>query len=416
MGQMKAKYGLLAAYLLLGFIILWSGGFITYGLFHDWPYVLFAVSFFIMFKRGLKLERKHVFVISVFALVALLQSLLFQGPITSIIYPTFRFLAIAMVAVIIRPYLNHAFIYLTAFFAFFSLIFWVVDVTPAGHSFLFALASDLPQFGADALTELNIERYGFENYSLYFYTVSTKESDFIGLIARNYGPFYEPGRFTIPLCISLAIILFTGSIKKYRVPFILILIANITTFSTTGYLVMIILFAGYYLGLSKAGSIYKYAMLLLVIIGSYYLMGLSFMGDKIAIALDDTDVANTRFGAMLYHLPQIAESPWIGHGAFLGNLYNDLEMSPCGITDMMRIWGVPMFIVCVVLLYQGTRSFLTDNRIYRFVFVVALLFMAYTQTIMTDPLFYLFYFIGTRDGKQAAGTDGMRYRIRYTCT
>ena len=396
--QIVEKKGSLVEYLLLGFVILWSGGFFSYGLFlPNWPYVLFAISLYILIRQGLKLETKHFVVISLFALVALFQAVVFNGPITSIIKPTVRLLAIAMVAIIVRPNLNHVFIRITTFLAFFSLVFWLVDLSQAGHEFLLNVANGLPQLGADKLNESMSERYKHVNHTLYFYTVSTGDREIIGSMFRNCGPFYEPGRFAIPLCISLAMILFTGNFKEYKTSFFIILIANLTTMSTTGYLVMSTLLIGYYIGRSDSRGLHRLTMLLLVFIGVYYLMGLSFMGAKISTALNDTEIANSRFGAMFYHLPQIVKSPLIGYGAFLEEVFSNLEMSPCGITDMMRRWGIPMFVVCVVLLYQGTRSYIGDNRMYRIVFVTILLFNAYTQTIMFDPLYILLYFIGSQD-------------------
>lgn len=411
MGQIITKKNLFTEYLLVGFTILWSGGFFSYGLFPDWPYVLFLLALIILLKRGLKLEDKYIFVIFAFSLIAMIQSIFYKGTFTSIFLPTFRLLGLAMVAAIVRPNLSHIFIRITTFIAFFGLAFWIVDSSPAGHAFLLNVAKVLPQFGADKLSDANFERYGYVNYTLYFYTVSSNEMELIGFMHRNYGPFYEPGRFTIPLSIALAMILFTGNYKKYKTHFYIIFIANLTTYSTTGYLTMIALFTGYYIGRTDVSIIHKIVMLVFVIIIALLTMSLDFMGDKISSALNDTDIANSRFGAMYYHLPQIMRSPMIGHGAFLGKVYADLDMSPCGITDMMRRWGVPMFFVCVILLYQGTRSYLVDKRVYRIVFLIILLFNAYTQTVMFDPLYILLYFIGSnKECKQTTNANRMKIK------
>ena len=402
---MSTKKKLYLEYFLLGFVILWSGGFFTYQMFPNWPYVLLVLSSFVMLKRGLKLEPKYIIVIAVFALVAIFQAFIFYGPFTSVIQPTVRFLAIAMVAAIVRPNLNHVFIKIMAFFALVSLIFWFIDLTPIGHAILLNVGKRLPQFGADILTEINSERYETTNYSLYFYTVAEYKTAFVGFLNRNSGPFYEPGRFSIPLTIAMAMILYTGNYRKYKKYFLILLVASITTFSTTAYLTLITLYAGYYIGRSNANGQYKFVMFVVVIIAAYYLMGLSFMGDKIVGAMGDTDLADTRFGAMFYHLPQIFLSPWIGFGPFLGKVFEDLEMSPCGITDMMRIWGIPMFIVCLVLLYKGMPSYMENKKAFRVFFLMILLFMAYTQTIMSEPLYYLLYFIG---GKK----EGECYEIK----
>jgi len=247
---------------------------------------------------------------------------------------------------------------------------------------------------AKILNEQNYEDYG-RVYTLFFYTIPENPIDSIGFLVRNSGPFFEPGRFTIVLTLSLALILFSGSYKRYKIPFYIILLTNFTTLSTTGYLSMIVLFAGYYANRSGSGNLKNAILFIIIIIGSYFIMGLSFMGEKISVALGDTDVANTRFGAMFYHWLQIKQSPWIGFGPFLETVFSSLEMSPCGITDMMRKWGIPTFIICVWLLYKGTQSYILDKPIYKITFVTILIFAAYTQTIMNEPLYYLLYFIGS---------------------
>ena len=350
---------LIVEYCLLLFVILWSGGYATYGLWANWPYVLFIISLGLLLKRGLRIEKGTHLVIAFLAIISVFQSLIFSGSITTtIIQPIIRLYAIAMVAVIVRPNMNHVFISISTTFAFISLIFWGLDITPDGHSLLLSIAKGLPQYGAKVLNEQNYEDYG-RVYTLFFYTIPENPIDSIGFLVRN------------------------------------LLLTNFTTLSTTGYLSMIVLFAGYYANRSGSGNLKNAILFIIIIIGSYFIMGLSFMGEKISVALGDTDVANTRFGAMFYHWLQIKQSPWIGFGPFLETVFSSLEMSPCGITDMMRKWGIPTFIICVWLLYKGTQSYILDKPIYKITFVTILIFAAYTQTIMNEPLYYLLYFIGS---------------------
>lgn len=393
-GEINLKNNLIVEYCLLLFVILWSGGYATYGLFGNWQYVLFIISLYFMLKRGLRFEKETYLALAFFVIISIFQSLTFPGPVTSIIQPITRLITIAMVAVIVRPNMNHVFISIISIIAFISLFFWGLDITPDGHSFLLNIARDLPQYGAKVLNDQNFEKYGYV-YSLYFYTIPESPIDAIGFLTRNSGPFFEPGRFTIVLTISLALILFSGNYKRYKIPFYIILLANLTTFSTTGYLSMIVLFIGYYGSRSESGNLRNAILFIIVVIGAYFMMGLSFMGEKISSALGDTDIANSRFGAMFYHWLQIKQSPLIGYGPFLETVFPSLEMSPCGITDMMRRWGIPTFIMCVWLLFRGTRAYIYDKPIYRITFVTILIFTAYTQTIMNDPLYYMLYFIGS---------------------
>lgn len=396
MEQVKIRRNLFVDYFFLVFVILWSGGLVTYGLINNWQYVMFFLISIVFFNRKLAVESINLATIGVFAIVALLHSVVFSGPFTSIFAPVLGLVDVAMIAVILRPRFNYLFIKISFFFAVISLCFWVIDIIPSGHDFLWNTAKQLPQLGRDILESSKENDSGIQQYTLYFYSVRTgyEVGDFYS-VARNSGPFYEPGRFTILLTITLALILFNDSFKKYKKEFFCILVADITTFSTTGYIVFILMLVSYFIGRGRKLSLGSVVLLLLLYVVAYYVLQTSFMGEKIVKALDQADIANTRFGAMYYHWTQIIQSPWIGYGVFLEKRFTLLELSPCGITDMMRIWGIPLFGICVLLLFRGTKAIMVNNIMYKLSFVLVLLLLAYTQTIMNQPLYCLFYFIGS---------------------
>lgn len=382
-------------YTFLVFCILWSGGSFTYGLFERWQYVMFIFATLIMCRKGYRIDRENLIVLIVFSIVIFLQMNKFGGGITSVIAPILGLFAVAMIAVIIRNSLTDLYVRIMAFFAFFSLIFWFVDLSPEGHTLLTYVAKGIPQFGGDILEEIEGSSWGvYQQRTLYFYTVSggVQEDDFY-VLPRNSGPFFEPGRYTIFLTIALALILFNNRFKKNKLTFFLIFITDITTFSTTGYIAMLILFIGYYIGKAKSFKISNILIFTVLYAVTYYVLQQNFISEKLNSALETTDVANTRFGAMLYHLQQIVNSPMIGYGIYLEKAFGIIEMSPCGITDMMRQWGIPIFLICVWLLYKGTKSYMSKNIVWRLSFTLIVLLLAYTQTIMNSPLYYLFYFI-----------------------
>ena len=388
------KRSLFIEYILVVFILLWSGGVFTYGTFSAWPYVLPFVTGIIFFKRKGHLNRGVIMFISLCTIIAFLQAVKFGGPITSIAEPTLKMLTCAFIAYIVFPNFKKVFINVVSFFAITSLFFWVIDLTPFGHSALLSIASSLPQLGTDNYTQIANDVYqSREVFSLYLYNVFsiTSSSEFYTLL-RNSGPFWEPGRFTIPLTIAIMMILFDENYRKqYRKWLYILLAANITTFSTTGFCVMFIVLYGIIVNSNKSFAS-KFFVGIIAVVCLVYVMGLSFMGDKIITASSDTEVANSRFGAMFYHWTQIVGSPIIGYGAFLQNQYSFLEQSPCGWTEMMRSWGIPFSILSWYFLYKGCKIYSPNNKRSQLFSWLAVMGLAFPQSIMMAPLFLTFYF------------------------
>lgn len=405
MGQVSQNKRLFVEYCLLIFVILWSGGSFTYGTFTRWPYVMTVVAGIISLKRGITIDRNAWWVIGLFAIVTVAQMVIFDGVFTSIAAPILSIVSIALIATIVRSNFSHIFVRIVAVFALLSLVFWIIDLFPEGHNILLEIAKELPQLGAENFE--NTEGCAWvanQNYTLYFYSVSESVGQF-DLFARNPGPFYEPGRFTIVLTMAMAIILFGREYKNNKFLFYVILAANISTFSATGYFSMLILFVCFSISNYQENISKAIITSFIIIIVAYYVFQTSFVSEKILEALATTDEANTRFGAMIYHWSQIVQSPFIGFGIYLESALGETELSPCGTTEMMRHWGIPMFIFCVFKLYGSAKSLLKNDKFLSFAFALIMLTLAYTQTIMDAPLFYLFYLLGGKPTNETVGNS-----------
>ena len=88
-------------YAILLFIILWSGGGFTYGLFLEWMLYMMPVVGFIFFHRGYKLSNSTILLIGVVLSVHFLQMVNFGGAIVNLIKPTCLLLVCAMFAKIV---------------------------------------------------------------------------------------------------------------------------------------------------------------------------------------------------------------------------------------------------------------------------------------------------------------------------
>lgn len=378
-------------YILLTFFILISGGSFTYGMFGNWAYLLFPIVLFTYINRGYKVNGKMILVVVAFAILFILQALMWNGPITSIIQPTLQIFTLILFARIIYPNFNNIFTNIIYFFATTSLVIWCISMVPAGYNFMFSLSQSLPQYGVEKLWE--VTDLGESMYTCYLFSYSALESGFTAStgIVRNYGPFWEPGRFTIFLTIALMIRLYNN--PKFDRKNIILLLADITTFSTTGYIALAILFIGY-VAIQKKNIGTKAIQILFIVACIVLISKLDFMSEKITDQMNDLQNTESRFGAMAYHFLQISQSPIIGYGSHLNKAFSILEMSPNGWTHYMRYMGIPMFLTMIFFLYKGTRAYIQcNNRIIGISALGVILILAFTQTCMNDPFYYILYFM-----------------------
>ena len=137
---------------------------------------------------------------------------------------------------------------------------------------------------------------------------------------------------------------------------------------------------------------YKFILSVILLVVVYYVGQLDFMTEKIAEQSAD-DSTWSRFGAIAYHWNQITQSPIIGFGPFLSNVFGDELFSPNGLTDLMRYYGIPLSIVFYYLLYRGTKVYVGNSHKGANVCVfVSLLLLCFSQTITYSPFFMILYF------------------------
>ena len=189
----------------------------------------------------------------------------------------------------------------------------------------------LPQLGWENMRATREGSTANMSYSLYLYTVYFIDNM---SIPQNTGPFWEHGIF----CIYLVIAFYLNAIRenkiftKYNIIFITTII---TTFSSSGYVVLIIAMA--FIILQRGGLTFRKIILLsLLLVGTYYISSLDFMTAKITEDAMSTQ-ESSRFFAMVYHWQQIVKSPFIGYGPYLNRVFSNLVMSPNGWTQLLRI-------------------------------------------------------------------------------
>lgn len=376
-------------YALLTFIILWSGGGFTYGLFPYWMLFALPIVSIVFIRKKYRFTLSNWVTLAFLSLVLFLQFFKFGGSLVAVISPVLVMIVCMMSCFILRDGFTKTFVGIIYFLAFASLILWMINLLPAGHKAIDSVANVLPQLGWDNLTSLETNSTSNPR-SIYLFTVSDSNS-----ILRNSGPFWEPGRFTIYLTLALAINIFHHNEKLTSKKNLVLLATNITTFSTTGYIGMAILLVFFIIGTQRLGRFPKAFLIIFLIMVAGYVWQLDFMADKISEQAAQVDLTYSRFGAAIYHWSQIMESPIIGFGPYLSISFTDLALSPNGVTDLMRYWGIPGALLLYLFLYKGTDVYIGSENITLCVGTFAtIMVLCFSQTITNSPFFFLLYFFG----------------------
>ena len=389
MEQVNRDKSPLLASLFLLFLILWSGGGFTYGLFPKW--MIYCLPFIgsVYLLKGYKITKASLVLFVFICIVFISQLIIFRGTFSTIIRPIFEVACCLLFAPLIIRSFSSSFVTIVRIICVFSLVFWLIDISPSGHQAIVNASLSIPQLGWDNLREVSTTADGVN--SVYIYSTLKYIP---GNLVRNSGPFWEPGRFTIFITFALAINLFSlkkGLLDKSSILFI---ITNITTFSTAGYLAMLLLIFTFVMS-SNIGRAIKVLILIIMAAIIPFIMQLDFMSEKLIEQSSQVDITYSRFGAMYYHWTQIIQSPIIGFGPFLGLSLKDLAVSPNGITDLLRFFGIPLSLFMFFTLFRSyiivsdKASILVKLGVF-----ASILMLCFAQTITHSPFFYLLYFLG----------------------
>lgn len=380
------------------FLMLWSGGGFTYGLWPLWMIVLFPFLYILYKKRGCCLNKKKVIVTFMLTFIVLLQTLSFSGDFNT----TTKYLLALYSVMIMSCYLFKSrhfvdlYIKIVFLISVISLVFWCIDFTPQGHNLLLDIGESLPQLGWDNMRETREESTANKSYTLYVYTVYFIDDL---LIPQNTGPFWEHGIF----CIYLIIAFYLNAIRenkiitKYNIVFI---IAIITSFSSTGYVVLIVALA--FIILQRGGITFsKIFLLVMLLIGTYYISSLDFMTEKITENAMSTN-ESSRFFAMVYHWQQIVKSPFIGYGPYLERAFSNLVMSPNGWTHLLRVWGIPFSAYLLIAFFKGAGNFFReeDNSFFKRIGLFVIVMIAVFPQTLSVSYFYFFLYFYSLQNKQ----------------
>lgn len=255
--------------------------------------------------------------------------------------------------------------------------------------------------------------YEHDRYQTVLFYNSIKTSVY-NHTSRNSGMFWEPGAFQG--FIMLVFLFYSNNLKQfwnnYRKESVILLLALLTTKSTTAYLVFGIFLFGIVLLNKKQNVFLKVFFLMLLITMSFYAMSLEFMGDKIAMQYEEAmsiqkgDVSWNRMGAMVIDIDNIKRHPIIGNGFMdrsrYGILGEYMRGTGNGFTGAINMFGIPFIIMYLIAVYKN-QTYIPKERRLLFVFVISLLLTG--EYFLNYSFFWslLFVKIPNTDEKNVAG-------------
>ena len=254
-----------------------------------------------------------------------------------------------------------------------------------------------------SLVEIANERYNCLKFNnIFFYLGETHLIKFSSFeMARNQGIFWEPGILQIFMNLLLFIEAFIY--KRRGFIFWLSILSIITTFSTTGLLVMFIQLVLFFFTAFKQ-NIYI-STLILGVIGITYFITAANVQNKI---LGDGQVSfQARFFDLVQPLYILADNPITGVGlddeqyistrqktSYSLNLEaidftNRKKGSTNSVTFFLAAAGIPFFVIVFYLMY--TQQFILEKRLWFFIFIVISLM---SEPLLLRPFFLIFVMSG----------------------
>lgn len=258
------------------------------------------------------------------------------------------------------------------------------------------------------ITALPLISNGQKSLVCFFITnvdVSTK-----GII-RNWGPFWEPGVFAIYLSLSIMILLSENMVRKSLI--LIHVLAIFTTFSTTGYICLLLIFIGFLIPrINKLSSRYLIIIVAGIIIGFFLFVrwniGEIIFG-KFSKHSGSYESSSSRFLSIIANLICISTNWWCGVGVSKLNMIVDTFFQEKGMSVFSNtngllmnfsIFGCLFGIIYFIMLVGGIRRVATDSIFTFFFWTGAITLALFAEPLINSLLFntIIFYcFVGWRE-------------------
>lgn len=355
----------------------------------------FVFLFIVAIYRRVDFSDVRLILLLIFIVVFifLIQYLIFRrGTLTNLLGYIIPILNSFLIIKLLGNKFFNYFVNVVYFLAIIGLFFWLLEnISPEFNNSIKKWVSILG-------TDPSVQK---ESLILFAY----EPNKIIGGLIRNNGGFWEPGAYVTTLVPAFLFSSIIYGLKNKKS--IIILIAILTTFSTTGYIALFVVFI-YYIVLSSYNSMVKYFLIITFVslsVFAYY--ALDFLSGKIEYNIefvqkaDFTTAANGRFLALKKSGYAIQQHPLIGKNfiTLRGKEINYYAKDWVGYgwMDLMAKIGILFFIWYLFINYNFYKKLVRANNYTRFnyKFLALLPFLAqyillFGQALYAVPLFMIF--------------------------
>ena len=239
-------------------------------------------------------------------------------------------------------------------------------------------------------------------------------------ILRNAGFSWEPGRFSIMVLLAIYCNLLRNGIKfKKNRSVLILLLAMLSTQSTTGYVGTLALYATW--GLKNFNMSYVLGTAFVLLPVGYYVSQLNFMQDKIEEQLEldvslekfDETVEHVhktaekdeytgslgRFLAIYYEIQNIKEDPLLGYGinplhSYFRKIVSNNFYLTGGLFKLLGQYGIPLGLLLFSFLYKSSVRIGKEYGVNKFALLIVYIISSVSYYIFLIPVFTAFWFYG----------------------
>lgn len=288
--------------------------------------------------------------------------------------------------------------------AIIGIAMWALQTVMGGDSLL-NIFSKIP--GIDLFSNVSGEGLNAIIYSVQPFSYNL-QNNFDVPVPRNCGFTWEPGAFAVYLCIAIFINLFVTDSNKKNIRFWILLSALITTQSTTGFTIFLVIVIFYYFNKNLNFLLLVFPMLIVIVA---YIFTLPFMGTKIVnlgsetsememiveSSIDKEEKVNPqRFVSFMIAFEDFIQNPVLG---IIGSPEDswtvkiDANISPIsGVGNLLAQNGFAGFLFFLILSLKSSfymaRHFKYKGK---YLFFMITLFISISYSIILTPLISSFW-------------------------
>ena len=376
-----SKVNLFITKSLIFLLIINSGTTLIYGFNLGYLFPILLVLVLFVNKSFFNFNPKVFYLFLFLILCQFYYFLAFKNSISTQIIFLLRISSVSLIIYFTKNKFPFIFVKMIYFISIISIFFWVgIQISPNLFGLLKNIGDFLPYYsGSDVFFETH--NMGRTSVHLWLYNLTFNDN----MLFRNYGIFYEPGMFSFYLILSLIFSLFSLGYNLKSKIVVVQIITLLTTFSTSGYIALLILIIYYSFKTSRNFSNYVIITVFFFIVG-YYVINLEFILQKTVSQASSTE-ESSRFYAIVYHFDLLKDNFLMG----FGNNPPKLRLSPNGISIFILRYGIISFIFSLFLLTRTFKSsFLKKFQDVRtqLLSLIVILIVSFSQTITTMDFYF----------------------------